>query len=510
MVKNKIVLIPILVACIFAGQLGTAFADDYLPHLEVSVKNIYLSAGRQGVISINLANSGTYDAYEVEALLVSSTLGLSILSGSHKVVNKIPYRQSSTYEATLYVDQGLPLGSYTLTLQLSYLRQAKTVTVNAPVTVVINEAFQPMFKFVLSPDTSNLKAGTTNGLSFSAVNISNETLKDIQISLSSSSSSLLSIVGDTNFDESALKAGVATLFTTAMDVLESANSGPYSMSGLAYYSDADGNRFRQSFMLSFDITAVEPAKTPTLTISNTNPFSSVSPGQSFDLDLEIACSSAQAFNVRTSIALDQKGMLSPQSPTSLALGDMRPMERVQLKYSLMVDGAAAPGQVPVVVTLRYVDSKGIQGTSTETMTVIVDEIVNFSLLNDLALTVEQNTTKQFEGDLLLVGTSRVDFVKVSTVAQDSFIQVTGNSEYLGAIDPDSPVPFTLKFGVKPGTALGDHTLPIKIEYMNHRNQIKESIINVPVTVVKAEPVTQVPSGDIGFWGWLRQILGLKP
>jgi hypothetical protein len=142
--------------------------------------------------------------------------------------------------------------------------------------------------------------------------------------------------------------------------------------------------------------------------------------------------------------------------------------------------------------------------------VIVDEIVNFSLLNDLALTVEQNATKQFEGDLLLVGTSRVDFVKVSVVAQDPFIQVTGSSEYLGAIDPDSPVPFTLKFGVKPGTALGDYMLPIKIEYMNHRNQIKESIINVPVTVVKAEPVTQVPSGDIGFWGWLRQILGLKP
>jgi hypothetical protein len=509
MVKKKTVLIPILVACILAGQLGTAFADDYLPHLEVSVKNIYLFAGRRGNISITLANGGTYDTYEVEALLVSSTPGLSILSGSHKVFNKISYRQSSTYEATLYVDQGLPLGSYTLTLQLSYLRQAKIVTVNAPVTVVINEAFKPMLKFVLSPNTSSLKAGTTNVLSFSAVNISNETLKDIQISLSSSSS-LLSIVGDVNFDEGELKAGVTTLFTTVIGVLESANSGPYSVSGLAYYSDADGNRFRQSFTLSFDITAVEPAKTPTLIIRDTKPFNSVNPGQSFDLDLEIACSSAQAFNVRTSIALDQKGMLSPQSPTSLALGDIRPMERVQLKYSLMVDGAAAPGQLPVVVTLRYVDSKGIQGASTETMTVIVDEIVNFSLLNALALTVEQNATNQFEGDLLLVGTSRMDFVKVSAVAQDPFIQVTGSSEYLGAIDPDSPVPFTLKFGVKPGTALGDHTLPIKIEYMNHRNQIKESIINVPVTVVKAEPATQVSSGDIGFWGWLRQILGLKP
>jgi len=508
MVKKKTVLIPILVACILAGQLGLALADDIVPHLGVSVFSVPLSAGKHGYVYFDVYNSGTYDVLEAEAILTSTTPGISVLN-AQSVFNTIHDKHHAYYNATLLVDQSVGVGAYTLSFSLSYMRLGKVVIDVIPVTVQVTQAFQPMFKFVLSPDTSSLKAGTTNVLSFSATNISNETLKDIQISLSSSSS-LLSIVGDTNFDEGALKAGAATLFTTAMDVLESANSGPYSMSGLAYYSDAEGNRFRQSFMLSFDITAVEPAKTPTLTISNTNPFSSVNPGQSFDLDLEIACSSAQAFNVRTSIALDQKGMLSPQSPTSLALGDIRPMERVQLKYSLMVDGAAAPGQVLVVVTLRYSDSKGIQGTSTETMTVIVDEIVNFSLLNDLALTVEQNATKQFEGDLLLVGTSRVDFVKVSVVAQDPFIQVTGSSEYLGAIDPDSPVPFTLKFGVKPGTALGDYMLPIKIEYMNHRNQIKESIINVPVTVVKAEPVTQVPSGDIGFWGWLRQILGLKP
>jgi len=509
MVKKKTVLIPILVVCILAGQLGTVFADDYVPHLEVSVKNIYLAAGRQGKIAINLFNGGTIKVTEVEATLASSTPGLSILSGNHKVFNEIPAGENKTYEAILYVDQGLSVGSYTLTLQLSYVRQYKTVSVNVPVNVVVNEPFRPMLKFVLSPGTSSLKAGATNPLYFSAVNISSETLKDLRISLSSASP-LTAIVGDVNFDGNELDAGVATIFTTALDVLDSASLGPYSVSGIVYYSDVSGNRFRQSFTLPFDVSSLEPTKTPTLIIRNLNPLESVNPGQSFNLDLEITCSSAQVFNMRASVALDQKGVLSPQSPMNVALGDIKPSESVQLKYSLMVDGAAASGQIPVVVTLRYVDSKGTQGTSTETMTVIVDEIVNFSLLNDLALTVEQDGTKQFEGDLLLVGTSRVDFVKVSAVAQDPFIQVTGSSEYLGAIDPDSPVPFTLKFGVKPGTALGDHVLPIKIEYMNHRNQIKESIINVPVTVVKAEPATQVPSGDIGFWGWLRQILGLKP
>jgi hypothetical protein len=509
MVRKKTVLIPIIMACVLAGQLGTVFADDYVPHLEVSVKNIYLAAGRQGKIAINLSNGGTIEATEVEATLASSTPGLSILSGNHKVFNEIPAGENKTYEAILYVDQGLSVGSYTLTLQLCYVRQYKTVSVNVPVNVVVNEPFQSMLKFVLSPGTSSFKAGTTNPLDFSAVNISNETLKDLRISLSSTSL-LTAIIGDVNFNENELDAGVATIFTTALDVLDSASLGSYSVSGLAYYSDVSGNRFRQSFTLPFDVSSLEPIKTPTLTINNMNPLASVTPGQSFDLDILVTCSNADAFNVRASAALDQKGVLSPQSPLNVAMGDIEASESVPLKYSLMVDGAAAPGQIPVIVTLRYTDSKGVQGTSTETMTVIVDETVDFSLLNDLTLTIKQGGTKQFEGDLLLIGTSRVDFVRVSAAAQDPFIQVTGSSEYLGAIDPDSPVPFTINFGVKAGTALGDYTLPIRIKYMNHRNQIKEGVINVPVTVVEPQTATQASSSDIGFWGWLRQILGLGP
>jgi len=46
--------------------------------------------------------------------------------------------------------------------------------------------------------------------------------------------------------------------------------------------------------------------------------------------------------------------------------------------------------------------------------------------------------------------------------------------------------------------------------MNHRNQIKESVINVPVTVVEPQTTTQASSSDTSFWGWLRQILGLGP
>jgi hypothetical protein len=508
MVEKKKIMISILMACILAGQLGTVFAE-YVPHLEVSVKNVYLSAGRQGEITISLSNEGTIDVTEVEATLVSSTPGLSILYGNHKVVNEIPAGENEIYEAALYVDQGLSMGSYTLTLQLSYVRQGRTVSVNVPLSVVVNQPFQPMLKFVLSPGSSGLKAGATNPISFSAENVGNETLHDLRISLSSTSP-LTALIGDINFYESELDEGVSTIFTTALNVLQSATMGPYSLSGSAYYSDASGNSLRQSFTLPFDVSSQEPTKTPTFTISNMDPLASVTPGQSFDLDMLVTCSNADAFNVRASAALDQKGVLSPQSPLNVAMGDIDASGSVPLRYSLMVDGAAVPGQVPVVVTLRYVDSKGVQGTSTETMTVIVDEMVDFSLLNDLTLTVEQGKTKQFEGDLLLIGTSRVDFVRVNAAPQDPFTQVTGSSEYLGAIDPDSPVPFTINFGVKAGTALGDYTLPIRIEYMNHRNQIKESVINVPVTVVEPQTATQASSSDTGFWGWLRQILGLGP
>ena len=77
---KKKYLIPILFACLIAGQIGVTYAEDFTSHLEVSTKNIYLSAGRHSNVTIQLLNTGSFDLTEIDFQLISATPGLPHMS----------------------------------------------------------------------------------------------------------------------------------------------------------------------------------------------------------------------------------------------------------------------------------------------------------------------------------------------------------------------------------------------------------------------------------------------
>jgi hypothetical protein len=79
---------------------------------------------------------------------------------------------------------------------------------------------------------------------------------------------------------------------------------------------------------------------------------------------------------------------------------------------------------------------------------------------------------------------------------------------MGAIDPDSPSPFTLKFKIGNDTATGDYKLNLKITYLNTRNVEETKTISIPLQVVNATQVTNV-TNDEGIWGWIKRLFGIQ-
>ena len=79
---KRITLIMALFILLMVGQTAYAYADTYIPHLEVSKKNYYFTAGKQNQLTLVLNNSGGYDIFEVQAILTSNTPGITILSKS--------------------------------------------------------------------------------------------------------------------------------------------------------------------------------------------------------------------------------------------------------------------------------------------------------------------------------------------------------------------------------------------------------------------------------------------
>ena len=493
-------LIAALFICLMAGQIAYAYADDIIPHLEVYVSNTTFSAGTHGNIGIMVHNGGNYDASEVEALITSITPGISVLDGSQKVINKILEGKSTFYNATVMVDQGVTLGAYTMTMQLTYLRAGRgIVTVPIPITIVVNKLYMPMVELTASP--KKLTVGEPNDVTVTLRNIADSELKGIALTLSTSSP-FLSIESSLNYNFTSIKAGNSVSFTARVYALESTPMGSYALTASMFYSDPSSNSNKQSATLPLEVTAPLINNIPVLTVTNLN-TTTATPGQRFTLQAKIDCSDASAYNAKATFTLDATGLLRPLTSTTVSLSEMSPGDSQTVSLTVLVDGAAPASQIPATLALSFMDSKGIQRATTETLTVQVGQVVDFEIMNPTQVSADQGATGKIDSTLILKGTSKVQFTSIDVVGDPTVTVIPESSYYVGAIFPDSPVLFTVKFNIASTAALGDATVKLRVSYLDNLNRPQQQFLSYPITITK-------PAATIGsdFWGWLRHILGM--
>jgi hypothetical protein len=277
------------------------------------------------------------------------------------------------------------------------------------------------------------------------------------------------------------------------------------------YQDESGNRFQQTFSLPISVTSVKVPSVTTLIIKNAEISQKVQPGTPFALRLEVECSGAEANDVTSTISFDPLSSISPLSPTKITLGDFNADETKTITYNLLAGGDIAADEYPISITLGYTDSKGISVALTETLTVVVDGLVDFEFLEKPILVLERGVRTELEADLLLVGTESVQFVSVEVIEDDVVRKVTGSDEYIGAVDPDSPIPFDLDLEVKEDAPLGKHSMKIMVSYRDHLNRENDETMNLDITVSGVQSTDEGSRGIISvLWIWIRRIMGLNP
>jgi uncharacterized membrane protein len=199
------------------------------------------------------------------------------------------------------------------------------------------------------------------------------------------------------------------------------------------------------------------------------------------------------------------------SPTTVSLGEMEPGRVEDAVFELLVGGEVMAGQYPAMVTVSYLGSDGVPRSLVETVTLSIRGLVEFRLINEDQVRVSRGETTEFEADLLLVGTESVQFVSVEVVEDSVFEYVRDSEEYIGAVDPDSPIPFDLMFKAADDAELGDHTITLRITYTDDLNQEHEATLELRAEVTEPTADFNASQGSTGgFWIWLRRLLGLGP
>ena len=503
--EKKLVLLGLTMVCLLGSQVFAALADDYYPHLEVTSTSTPFSAGRNGTVTITITNNGNFEATEIEAFLNSVNPGFFVLTEAQKVINILTSEKSATYSATVYVDQSVGVGAYELNLQLNYVRMGKAVMVNIPITVMVNQIFQP--KIELNLTSNRLAAGQINNLTLAVKNISTENLTNVEIAFNLASQSIW-IEGNPSIAIPTLTAGASASFPLKIATFDQTPIGVYTLSATLYYYSS-GYSYKQSDSVSMEVASPALTISPIVIITSLyNP--QIFPGQNFTLTLQVDCKEAPIYNAKGTLALDQGGLLAPLGPTISSLGNMKPGEHQTLTYKLQLDGSASVGQMSINQAVTYIDTNGQPETVSQPITVNIDQYTVFSLQNTPTLTVQRGATLTVNSNLLLIGTTAIQFARIDAVPSSQFQTITTSSEYLGSTEPDSPVPFSISVKTNAAVTPGNYTLQLKISYFNHSNFQVSKIISVPVTVTTAT-TTRTPgtTQDSGIVGWLRALLGIR-
>jgi len=410
------------------------------------------------------------------------------------------------------VSRNTPLGVYTLSETVVYEDEAgQSYFESFIVGITVNSSTLSNPLLSVNIEDPRLIAGAENPVTVNLINIGDEGLTDVEVSLVSASPYLAVLEGGRiNIDE--LDPDEEVSFDVVIAVSRSAPVGVYTLSTASSYQGSDGQGYMEASTLGVSVESVKvPVQTSVVMSSYGTSIDPVRPGDEFELVLELECLGSDAHDVKAALSLDPLTGISTMSPTLVSMGEMDAGERSEAKFDLLVSGNVRAGQYPGIATITYLDADGVPRSLRETVTLSVRGIVEFTLINTGTVSARIGESKELEADMLLVGTESVQFVNIEVVEDSVFERTAESEEYIGAVDPDSPIPFEVWFRVADGTDVGEHTLTLKITYQDDLNQEHVENLRLTVDVEEASSQSDLQSSSTGgFWVWLRRLLGLGP
>lgn len=512
MPKRTLLFLTFFILILVLNPVFLTKASD-TPYIRVVTRDNYVSAGASNSIEIELQNTGDYSVYYVESILSvpSNVMGIAVIKDQHMIYNEIEAGEDVTYHPKLYVDEKTPLGTYILNLQVKYLDllTSEIRVANIQVGIVVDRVEKTYARLNVAVEAESLKVGCENNVTISFENIGEEPIYNID-AIFASQSPYLAIIKGNRFLLEELAPSEKRSHHAIIAVSRNTPLGAYTLAPSISFEDGDGRASTNIYTLSLNVDSIQiPRQTAVLMKRyTTNPLFAL-PGRPVDIEVELQCIGDEAYDVRVQASTDSSPQISPLTPLYFALGDLSKNQNTTLVFRVLVDGKTNSAAYTIRLTITYIDSYGIQKSLIEIITIRVISFVELKVINLGDSTIEQGKVKTFEADLLLIGTESLKFVNIECLGSDFLNTSYKRETYIGALDPDSPTPFSIEVSAEPDAKIGVHMLRFNVTYFDSQNQERYSLIEIPFKVV--EPIQQLKpqQGAIeGFWVWLRKILGL--
>ncbi|UCE29354.1 MAG: hypothetical protein JSV85_01065, partial [Candidatus Bathyarchaeota archaeon] len=420
----------------------------------------------------------------------------------------------------LYVESNCPLGAYSLTLELEYTDTSDTTYVDSVQIGVVVDAVMPLNPLLATNVTGyDLTAGNENEMSIFITNIGKTDAYDVKAALTVPSTvSEISIVEESYVTFDVVNYVETVLLHPVLYVESNCPLGAYSLTLELEYTDTSDTTYVDSVQIGVAVNSVEPKERTKVAIQDfhVTPTRAL-PGDELTVELELKNWGSKAYDVEAQLTIDSQSPFFSPDPTLVFVGDLGSNQTTTVVYNLNISGDADAQLYSLPLVISYYDVDDQPDSLTEDISIGVHSIVNFQLLDiqPSPVTVTPGEALTIEADLLLLGTEAVDFVEVQIVENRSigpFLTVPESYEYIGRVDPDSPVLFTIQFTVDSDATSGSYALQIKVDCWDGYNQLRQVTIELPVVVDGASNGNE--ETNLTLWEIiliaLRILFGVRP
>ncbi|MEE8186807.1 MAG: hypothetical protein V3T99_03990 [Nitrososphaerales archaeon] len=409
----------------------------------------------------------------------------------------------ATTSFLLNIESDAEIGGYTLGMRVTYLDKdsiLKRTELTFPVTV------EGRSRIEVSSINNVLEAGTGNDINIEIANTGTAAIYSVTVRLSFPgvpSGVPISISrGDEERRIDSIQPGSATILSFPSYVSTTALEGLYPATISIMYRDSNGIGTTETKTFGFVVRDwVSP-------LSIEVDDNTLIAGQVTTAKLILK---NEGYEPLSAIVLDIVFItLQGSSPLSLSSGstswmfdDLGSGANVVVEPSIFATLGAADSSFPISVKLSYLDSKGFPHTEVKEIGLSVrGRIILVS--QDLRVVPERVSAGRnvtLVGSILNRGNAEALFMEASILTSNTISLASGSSQYIGEIDPNSPVPFSLAFQVGRSAPMG--ALPVVIQfayedaYGNVFLKTEEFVVEVG-SFIPINTQDESPNGGLSF------------
>lgn len=408
------------------------------PQLQFSASSPSLAPGQVDDVPLTVSNVGTGNASQIS--LTVSANGVSVLTPS-LTVQSLGAGQSADVGVDVFVPASASGSAVSLAVAATYY-DPYGAQQSVSRTVGFYTATSSPSQLSFQAADATLVPGVANTVPITLTNQGGTAATQIRTTVTSSSQ--VSIL--TQFPYVAeLAAGSSTNASIEVYVSGSLASSPLSLTLSFTYTDEQG--VTDSYTQALGLYALASnSSIPSVLVSVSPLKSGAKVGTQSEVTFDVEdVGPATLESPVLSLAVSSPLVVIQNSSYAVPGGALRPGESMVYEALVGSSTSASPGFYPASVTVTYMDQSGAVKSATFSSGLVLSGAID--LIFQSPQVTQGNTTLSVSGEILNEGFSAGYYASVTGAVTGA--SGTSAADYVGEIDPNTPVPFSLTIDYAP-------------------------------------------------------------